>query len=267
MMSILTKSFYYLNKTTTLKNLSIIVLLCSASTSALAHTQWLKPSIFNTALGEQTVWATGQLSMAENAFVIERAIKAKTTITLPDGSHVKVTNMHEGKTSSLFDFELTQAGTYKIDSLIGPRVREARKPKGSTKKDRPASRNVNRLTTYITANAPTDTVIKAVGTWLEIVPVTHPGDIVEGEPATFKVLYEGKPLSKQSVTLTASGGEYQNQNMDKEYITNSAGVVTVQLDQTGVYLIKSTYQVQLKNDPKVKVLRCNAGLTFEAQLN
>jgi uncharacterized GH25 family protein len=267
MMNILTKSFHCLTKSSTLKNLSIIALLCGVNATALAHTQWLKPSVFNTALGERAVWVTGQLAMAEYAFVTERAIKAKTTLVLSDGTRVEVTDVYETKTSSLFDFELTQAGTYKIDSLIGPRLRKARKPKDPTKEGRPASRSVNRLTSYITADAPSDTARKAEGTWLEIIPLTHPADLVEGEAASFKVLFEGRPLDKQAVTLIASGGQYQNQKTDKEYITDGEGVVTVELDQTGIYLIKSTYQVQLKDDAEAKVLRTNAGLTFEAQLN
>jgi uncharacterized GH25 family protein len=267
MMNILTKSFCGLNIGSPLKKISIVALLCGTSATALAHTQWLKPSTFNTALDERAVWVTGQLSMAENAFVTERGLIAKSTLILPDGKSLEMTDVYEGKTSSLFDFELTESGTYKIDSVIGPRLRKARKPKDPTKKSRPASRTVNRLTTYITADAPTDGVIKAEGTWLEIIPVTHPADLVEGEPASFKVLYEGKPLAEQTLTLIVSGGEYQNQKTDKEYLSDSEGIVTVELIKTGVYLIKSSHQIKLKGDPEAKVLRASAGLTFEAQLN
>jgi len=255
------------HKHTLLKKLTVITLLCITSQATFAHTQWLKPSTFNTALNDRAVWVTGQLSMSEYAFMTERAIKAKTILTLPNGSQKEITDVYEGKTSSLFDFELTQAGTYKVESIIGPRVRKSRKPKDPTKKSRPASRNINRLTTYITADAPNDKAITPTGRWLEIIPVTHPADIVEGEPASFKVLYKGKPLNKKIVVLVANGSEYQNQKTDKEYVTNNEGIITVALNTPGVYLLKSSHQTTLQDDPEAKVLRCNTGLTFEAQLN
>ncbi len=42
-----------------------------------------------------------------------------------------------------------------------------------------------RAESYITVGKPTDSVFKIEGKLLEMKPVTHPSDIVEGEPVTF----------------------------------------------------------------------------------
>ena len=248
--------------------LSLITVILAASQSASAHTQWLKPSVFNTTLNGKTVWASGQLSMSEYAFTVERSLSGKVTVTQPNNQKITLSDLHVGKTSSIFDVELTQAGTYKMETLIGPNISKSRKAKPGTKaKSRPVAKSVSRLTSYVTADAPSNETIKASNQWLDITPITHPSDIVEGEPASFQITYQGKPLAKQSVTLVPSGGEYKNQSIEQEYITNAQGEITINLATAGVYLLKSRYQFDLENDPQAKIMRCSASLTFEAQLN
>lgn len=268
--------------TKSIKRLSLMTLILTISQSAIAHTQWLKPSVFNTALNGKTVWISGQLSMSEYAFNTERGLSGKVTITQPNNKKIIINDLYTGKTSSLFELELTQAGTYKIETLIGPSISKPRKPmlvakaEPKTKieskiekkaKPRPITRSVSRLTSYVTADAPSYETLNASKQWLDITPITHPGDIVAGEPARFLITYQGKPLADQSVTLVPSGGEYKNQSIEQEYMSNSQGEIQVDLATAGVYLLKSRYQFDLENDPQAKIMRCSAGLTFEAQLN
>ena len=246
----------------------LMAVILMTSQSAIAHTQWFKPSLFNTALNGKTVWVSGQLSISEYAFTTERALSGTVTVTLPDNSQIVLAELHTGKTSSIFDFELTQGGTYKIETLNGPSIRMPRKPKqGTETKPRPITKSVSLLTSYITADAPSNEAVKAHEQWLDIVPVTHPADIVEGEPARFKLTYQGKSLAGQTLVLVPSGGEYQNQSQEQEYTSNAQGEIELTLNTAGVYLLKARYQFDLENDPKAQIMRCSAGLTFEVQLN
>ena len=238
------------------------------STSAFAHTQWLKPSVFNTALNGGSVWLSGQLSTSEYAFSPERGlVTSQLLVITPTGEAQTITEVFAGHTASVFDVELKQAGTYKIEAFSGPDIRQARKPKKPDGKAMPAMKMVSRFTTFITADAPNDQALKAVGQWLEIIPVTHPADIVSQESAQFQVLYNGKPQVNHAVTLVASGGEYRNQNTDQEFQTDEQGFITLTPSSAGVYLLKASYSETLVDDAQAQELRVSSALTFEAQVN
>ena len=51
----------------------------------------------------------------------------------------------------------------------------------------------NRNEIFVPVGEPTTTLFKTSGTGIELVPVTHPNDLVAGEEATFQFLLDGKP--------------------------------------------------------------------------
>ncbi len=138
------------------------------------------------------------------------------TVTAPDGSVEKVQNPAAGRNRLDLRRPAGQAGTYRS---LGHQQRhgqlDAGRPgqalRGSPDdfaKQVPADaadlktiKSFNRNETFVTRDAPTTTVFTPTGKGLELVPVTHPNDLVAGEAATFKFLLDGKPAADLEVTL------------------------------------------------------------------
>ena len=55
------------------------------------------------------------------------------------------------------------------------------------------------------ANANTDKTLAASGAGLELLPLSHPGDLRVGERARFRVLLNGQPLANQEVAIVPGG--------------------------------------------------------------
>ena len=71
------------------------------------------------------------------------------------------------------------------------------------------SRTYNRLETYVTADQPTDTVLKAVNQGLELLPLSHPNNLYAQETTRFKVLLDGKPVADSKISVISGGVRYR----------------------------------------------------------
>lgn len=258
------------------------------SSTTKAGSSWLKPGEFTLGMSDRALWVDFDMAHADYVFDSGRAFKASSVwITSPKGLSSEPASLFYGRRKASFEFEFSDSGTYKIEAISGPALHSRRpaskapvtsKPASSVskaskkeaapkRKSRPPTKFFNRLTTYITINGPTDSVIGSDGVLLEVLPLTHPADIVEGEIATFKVLYDGLPLADVEVSLLQSGGRYSNRSLETKYSTDSKGDISLKPGSAGVYALKIRYQKDLLDDPQAKVLRATAVLTFEAQQN
>jgi len=93
---------------------------------------------------------------------------------------------------------------------------------------------------FVTQGAPTSTVFKPTGQGIELVPVTHPNDLVADEPATFQFLLDGKPASGLYVTTILGNGRYRAAPKQMEQRTDAAGKVTIKWPEAGMYWINVT---------------------------
>jgi len=226
------------------------------ATAASAHRQWMLPS--STVVSGDDMWVTVDAAVSNDLFYFEHfpmrleGIKA----WAPDGSEAKIENGATGRYRSTFDVHLTQKGTYKIASEGGGVMgrykvngETKRLPRGAKASDIAAipanatdveiGENWNRNEIFVTSGEPTDTVLKPTGKGLELVPVTHPNDLVAGEPATFRFVVDGKPAAGVKVTVIPGGIRYRDQLNQRDYTTDAAGEIKVDWATPGMYWLNA----------------------------
>ncbi len=227
--------------------------------SVQAHRQWMLPSMTVVSGEGSDVWVTVDAAVSNDLFYFEhQPLRADIAVMLPDGSAGEVKNKAQGRYRTTFDVQIQQRGTYKIfyasEGVMGSyklNGEELRLPRGTTA-DKLASiipagatdvRTTiasNRNEIFVTAGEPTTTVFKPVGKGIELVPVTHPNDLVMGEDATFQFLLDGKPTPGLTVTVIPGGIRYRDQLNQQDLKTGAEGKVTIKWSNPGMTWINVT---------------------------
>jgi len=227
--------------------------------SVQAHRQWMLPSMTVVSGEGADVWVTVDAAVSNDLFYFEhQPLRAEPLVMLPDGSAGEVKNKAQGRYRTTFDVQIQQRGTYKIfyasEGVMGTyklNGEEKRLPRGTTADKLasviPAGATDVRTTTasnrneiFVTAGEPTSTVFKPVGKGIELVPVTHPNDLVMGEDATFQFLLDGKPTPDLTVTVIPGGIRYRDQLNQQDLKTGADGKVTVKWGEPGMYWVNVT---------------------------
>ncbi|RJG55587.1 DUF4198 domain-containing protein [Sphingobium terrigena] len=226
--------------------------------TAQAHRQWMMPS--STTLSGTESWITVDAAVSNDLFYFEH-VPMRTdgiVVTQPDGSTGKIENAATGKYRSTFDVHLTQPGTYRIGSastnVMGSYMlngKQERLPRGTTK-DRLASvipagatdvqvaEASNRNEIFVTLGAPSTGIFKPTGSGIELVPVTHPNDLVSGEAATFQFLLDGKPAAGLKVTVIPGGIRYRDALGQMDLVADQDGKVAITWPQPGMYWLNAS---------------------------
>jgi uncharacterized GH25 family protein len=235
-----------------------VAIAAMAAVPASAHRQWMMPS--STVLSGDDVWVTVDAAVSNDLFYFEHqplrldAVKA----WAPDGTEVTIENKATGRYRSTFDVHLTQKGTYRIasvaDMLMGSydlNGKTERLPRGTTTANlaeripagatnvKTAEAN-NRNEIFVTVGEPTTTLFKPTGKGIELVPVTHPNDLIAGEAATFQFLLDGKPAADLPVTVIPGGIRYRDQLGEMHLKTGADGKVEISWAEPGMYWLNVT---------------------------
>lgn len=228
-----------------------------ATGAAQAHRQWMLPS--STTLSGSDSWVTVDAAVSNDLFYFEHNPMRTDAIavTQPDGSAGKIENAATGKYRSTFDVHLTQPGTYRVASvstgIMGSYTLNGevkRLPRGTTKDKLAAAipagaTNVqtveatNRNEIFLTLGAPTTTIFQPTGVGIELVPVTHPNDLVAGEAASFQFLLDGKPAADLKVTVIPGGIRYRDSLGQQDLVTGKDGKVSINWPQPGMYWLNA----------------------------
>lgn len=229
-----------------------------ASGTAQAHRQWMLPS--STTLSGTESWVTVDAAVSNDLFYFEH-VPMRTdnvAVTQPDGSLGKIENAATGKYRSTFDVHLTQPGTYRVASVttavmgsytLNGEVK--RLPRGTTKDNLTAaipagatnvqtSEATNRNEIFLTLGAPTTTIFKPTSVGIEMVPITHPNDLVSGESATFQFLLDGKPADGLKVTVIPGGIRYRDTLGQQDLVTGNDGKLSINWAQPGMYWLNAS---------------------------
>ncbi|MDF5688394.1 DUF4198 domain-containing protein, partial [Vibrio parahaemolyticus] len=124
-----------------------------------------------------------------------------------------------------------------------------------------------RAESYITVGMPTDKALEIEGKMLEMKPITHPSDIIEGEPVTFQFFFNGEPQEGVTAEITREGTMYRNHQEQIDVVSDKDGKVIFTPEVAGRYLMKANYKGELKDNPLADKASANVHLTFETQLN
>lgn len=96
------------------------------------------------------------------------------------------------------------------------------------------------VVTFVTAGKPSKDVLKPQGKGIEIDYVTHPNDLVTGEPATFRLLVDGKPAANAEVTVVRGDDRYRDDAGETTLKTATDGTVRIKFPQAGKYWLEAT---------------------------
>ncbi|MFZ2998171.1 DUF4198 domain-containing protein [Sphingobium sp.] len=226
--------------------------------TAQAHRQWMMPS--STTLSGTDTWVTVDAAVSNDLFYFEH-VPMRTdgiTVTQPDGSAGRIENAATGKYRSTFDVHLTQPGTYRIANastgVMGSYMlngKQERLPRGTTKDklasvipagatDVQTAEMSSRNEIFVTLGAPSNGIFKPTGSGIELVPVTHPNDLVSGEAATFQFLLDGKPASGLKVMVIPGGIRYRDALDQMDLVTDKDGKVAITWPTPGMYWLNAS---------------------------
>jgi uncharacterized GH25 family protein len=264
----------------TLHHLTIAALAAAAlAAPAAAHRQWLLPSA--TVLSGNSDWVTVDAAVSNDLFYFEhQPLRLDNLLVVgPDGKPVEPANKSTGRYRSTFDVQLTQPGTYRIAS-VNAGLFASWKEGGQSKRWRgtpekfaaevPAdaegltvSQMAGRVETFVTTKAPSTEALKATGQGLEMVPVTHPNDIVAGEAATFQLLIDGAPAPGLEVEVVPGGIRYRDKLNELKVRTDAEGRFSVTWPTPGMYWIEASTQDARTSIPQAKQRRLTYVATLE----
>ncbi|WP_396593981.1 DUF4198 domain-containing protein [Brevundimonas sp. R86498] len=234
----------------------------AAPLSAQAHRGWMMPS--STVLSGESAWVGFDAGASNGVFIADHAplrlSAASLMIMAPDGTTGEMANLMQGAYRSTFDVHINKPGTWKIANVsagmsasyaLNGQTQRWRGsaadfataiPAGATNVN--ASVNNNRLETFVTLGAPTETVFAPTGQGLEMVPVTHPNDLVAGEEATFTLLKNGQPAADLEVTVARGGLRYRDNPEEMTVRTGADGTFTVTWPEAGLYWLNTSQRAE-----------------------
>jgi len=239
-----------------------LVAALAAPLSAQAHRGWMMPS--STVLSGEAAWVGFDAGASNGVFIADHAplrlSPASLVITAPDGSAGAMANLMQGAYRSTFDVHIDKPGTWKIANVSagmsasyslngqtqrwrGPAADFATAiPTGAT--DVSAQVNTNRLETFVTLGNPTETVFTPTGQGLEMVPVTHPNDLVAGEAATFTLMKDGQPAADMEIIVARGGLRYRDTPGEMTVRTSPDGTFTVTWPEPGMYWLNAAQRTE-----------------------
>lgn len=221
--------------------------------AAHAHSPYLLPTVFDVS-GRKLVTVEG--SFTESFFTPEVAMKSDAwAVVGPDGTRKPLTAITL-RELALVEVATEAPGTYRITS--GQRVGRTAKavlvkdewvfledpskaPAGSTPVD---MQSLTMADVYVTRGAPTTAALAPIGKGLEFVAVTHPSEITTGQDAQFVVLFDGRPMKGQAITLHGGDDRYaETRAAPINLVSDDQGRFTVKPAHSGVYQLQARYRV------------------------
>jgi uncharacterized GH25 family protein len=218
--------------------------------SAQAHMPYLLANQFDVGRDHVTV----QGSFTEVFFEPDAVMKSEDYHVInPDGSKQSLTPVYT-RDLAIVEPETKQAGTYRVSTgQRSGRVAKAAWVNGDWKflgreEAAPAGSkayNVKSITTaevYVTRGKPTDQALAAKNEGLEFRALTHPSSAFVKSEMKFEVLFAGKPLAKQLISVYANDARYADKKIFAEVTTDAAGRFAIAPDKPGVFIAMTRYR-------------------------
>ncbi|MDP2226860.1 MAG: DUF4198 domain-containing protein [Moraxellaceae bacterium] len=238
---------------------------------AEAHRSWILPT--SSVLAGESPWTSFDAASSNDIFHADhRGMPVENLrVMAPDGSVTPVQNATTGRLRTSFDVQLTQPGTWKVfvaSSGLNARweengQRKSWPPRGvqatpeAFAKEVPAkadklnvSQSSRRIETFVTRGKPS--ALTPTGSGLEMVPVTHPNDLVAGEPAVFRFLIDGQPAAGAKIELVPGARRYRNDEAMIELTADKDGRVSVSWPAAGTYWLEASYEDDKAPAPATK---------------
>ena len=260
------------------KRLTALVILCVISSLVSAHEFWLEPDKFYFKSGE-----TARVSFRVGEGFIGEAWKVNPDRIARIGHHAdgKVRDlMHLVKDSvdETFSVSLAEEGTHLLVlesnaafiKLDGGKFTEylqedgldeilyARETAGISRDS--ATELYSRHTKLIlqSGTVADDDFKKNLNLPIEIIPEKNPADLKKGDPISFKILYEGKPLFGAKVKVW---NKYNHRISVQNIFSQQDGRIETHVSNPGAWMVSVIKMVPSK-DPKAKYRSYWSSLVF-----
>ena len=250
-------------------------LLAAAPGVALAHMPFMLPNMFDLTDRDHV---TIQAGFAEDAFISEVVMKSDAFHTQgPGGAVAPIKDVTYLRDLAVFEAPVPAKGTYRISSgerfgrkgkmyksaagewVIGE---GAEKPAGAQLVD---VQSMTLAEVYVTRGSPTKDALAPTGKSLELRPITHPSEIFAAQPATFELLFEGKPVSGAHVEVFRSAGAYDGKKqLAGQITTDAAGRFAITPPDAGTYLALIRHRTAAPAGAETPYRSYSYTLTFEA---
>lgn len=259
------------------------LLLASVSTYTNAHPVWVLPHEFVVS-SERPEWVTFDVTASHTYFNYDKGLPLHTvSIHLPDGDKQRVGSYFKGHRRSVFDLQLTQDGTYRIEGKRPPyyfteykagkrdTVKRMMADKVTAAQQLPKdARDVKTYLismtsmTFVTNNKPTNDQVEPKGKGLEIKLNVHPNDIVQGDEVEVTVLVDGQPTEGATVEVTPGGTKYRDERGVLEFKADAEGKIRFTPEQAGPWVFYANHtapaESKLADEDYVSLY-----MTFEVQ--
>lgn len=224
--------------------------------AAQAARSWVLPS--STVLSGNNAWISVDAASSDELYIpsLRPLPLASVQVLDAEGQAVAPQNPSSGKFRSTFDVQLTKPGTYKIASVTSlvmaswTQAGEVKRFRGTDEefaKQVPAGaadlktiRSVSRNETFVTRDEPTTQALKTTGQGLELIPVTHPSDVVVGEAASFRLTLDGKPAAGLEVQVLRGGDHWKAKPAEIKVKTGPDGAFKITLPEGGIWWISAS---------------------------
>ena len=264
-----------------MKKLILAAIVSALPASAIAHDIWIKSDLHEINSEEQQTFAL-DVSRSADVYIAEANHKVNNlVVTSPNGVKSNLQAAFSGKVKEVFEVEYNEAGTYHFESPMTqvylsfyfdeegkkhkvrmPKTQYSKLPKGA-RPEKTVEKQIM-TETYVSYNGFTDVQnVRANG--IQIVPLQHPNKLRSGQPFSFKITYNGKPVTGAEVALK-SLNQFYYQDSDKVEVVlkdKDNGQISFTPQTPGKYLLGVELEIELANDKYADFRSIERFLTFE----
>ncbi len=183
-----------------------------------------------------------------------------------------------GKIRAVFEGKVDEKGTYIIEATLtgkpqywvkfkdGEWLQRGKTQLSEKQLEKAVSHGAyyQHVKSYVSLHTTTNSWEKPLGHPLEIVPLSHPNKVTQGESLSFKVLYFGQPLANAKVKVLHQGFRMKEHGDEPEFVmTNAQGVATAKFDDVSRYLLATEHTSDLAGDKDATFQNHRSSLMLE----
>ena len=221
--------------------------------AAQAHSPYLRPNVFDATNRDHV---TVEAAFTEDVFNAEVVMRSDHFHIVGPNGDTPITAVTYLRDLAVFEAPTPVDGLYRLSS--GAREGRAAKmyetPSGwkmigeEDEAPPPGAElvDVQSITTadvYVVRGDPDDAALKPSGKGLELHPLIQPNDIVAGEDAPLRLLFDSQPVANAAVTVFREAGQYDGRKIEAELTTDASGLVTLKVAEPGAYMTQVRHRV------------------------
>ena len=251
----------------------VVTFFTAMITPVFGHQQWILPNFFYT--DRESPWLGVEHTWGDQRFVPGQGPGTLLSIFHPEGWHIGPSSTYVGQTRTVAEMELTEPGTYRIETdrpaqyvaeiEVDGKKKWVNKPKDQLpgKKIIQSAHRWSHTSSFVTVKEYTQGVLEATGAFLEIVPVTHPNKIFVEKPFIVRVLSSSQPVPDQKVHAYSEMASGHDATLAA--VTNADGECELIFPSPGRYLLTANLRQDAKDSSRANVDVFNVSMLIEVR--